>query len=248
MDIDLRQKTATFRVLYRGPEGATKALNLRGLSSDEQGPAPLSVLRAEEDRVLSLPVEIEEERPLLGLTVRFQALSAPGRVHSAALDRLLLQAADAVVFLPDRADPTGSESLSDLASLVADLERSGRRPGDVPLFVQDYVDGDPRLQPRHLDPRAAAWAPRFMAVQGDTRSCVRTVFDAAREAIRNRVEQMQEQLGAAGARKELSSRFHPPLPVGLRSIRRPRSAWVVVLVALSLVAAAVGAVWLAVAL
>ncbi|MAG58030.1 MAG: hypothetical protein CMJ83_17225 [Planctomycetes bacterium] len=248
MDIDLKAGLVTLRVLYRGPEGATKFLNLRGLhaSSDPSERDCLSVMRTEEDTIVTFPLTAPDELPLLGLKVRFQAIAAPGRVHASAVERLLLLAADAVVFLPERAAPAGRTSRTALEELVAELTACGRQPGEVPLLIQDYVDGNPRLQPRHISDEVNAWAPRFMAVQGDTQDCVRLVFDAAREAVRVRVEGLERDLGEEGAREAVARRF--VLPGGAPPAPRSQSRdHLVLLAALFAILAAIGAVIFALA-
>lgn len=207
MDIDLKDGTITFRIVYAGPRGATKFLNLRGLQGGHQDQA-LSVLHAGTDRVVTFEVPADAHPPVLGLKARYEAVAAPGEVTSSALERLLLLAADAVVFLPERGKPAGRDSKKALARLVHDLEFIGRDPKDVPLIVQDYVDGQPRLEPRALDASVMALDPVFLPVKGDTPETTRSVFDAAREALLERVNGLVQDLGEAGARDALLQRVH----------------------------------------
>ena len=55
MDIDLKDGTITFRLVYAGPRGATKFLNLRGLQSTQDNEA-IAVLHADGDRVITFKV------------------------------------------------------------------------------------------------------------------------------------------------------------------------------------------------
>lgn len=206
MDIDIKAGTMTFRVLYHGPEGATKFLNLRGLQSSVDDSENLSVLHADGDRVVSLAMEECDSPPLLGLRVGFQALAAPGTIGSRAVERLLVLAADAVVFLPDRRHPTGVESRQALARLTEDLTEAGIQAGDVPLLIQNYEDGSSRLQPGHLDAHTLSFEPTFVSVPGDTPEAADMVFSRAREAILERVRAMAADLGDEGARAALTRR------------------------------------------
>jgi len=205
MDIDLKDGTITFRLVYAGPRGATKFLNLRGLQSTQDNEA-IAVLHADGDRVITFKVPKEEPERVLGLRVRFEAVAAPGEIRSVALEQLLLLAADVIVFLPEREQPAGQETHKALTRLVSDLETIGRDPTDVPILIQDYVDGEPRLEPRQLDAAVMNLGPRFLAVKGDTPDSTRMVFDAARDIVIERIQKLVEDLGENGARDALLQR------------------------------------------
>ena len=241
MDIDLKEGTITFRVVYAGPRGATKFLNLRGLQSGPDAEA-LAVLHAGADRILTFEVPLPTQSPVLGLRARFEAVAAPGDVSSPALERLLLLAADAVVFLPDRSDPSSAESLEALTQLVNDLEKVGREPKDIPLLVQDYVDGQPRLEPRSLDPSVLELQPKFLPARGDTPETTRSIFGAAIEAILERVASIAEELGEDEARDllllRLSAREQRLDAISATSERDP---WWKALIAVAIGAALAGA-------
>ena len=206
MDIDIKAGTITFRVLYHGPEGATKFLNLRGLQSSAAVCEDLCVLHADGDRVMTLAMGGDEIPPLLGLRVAFDAVAAPGATASRAIERMLVLAADAVVFLPDRRLPAGSESRRALARLSEGLSAAGNSAGDIPLVIQNYEDGSSPLERRHLDAHTAALEPVFVSVPGDTPEAAEVVFRQAREAVLHRVSDMGAVCGIAAAREALARR------------------------------------------
>ena len=246
MDIDIKAGTITFRVLYHGPEGATKFLNLRGLQSSGDDVEDLSVLHADGDRVVTLTMEDGDTPPLLGLRVGFQALAAPGAIGSRAVERLLVLASDAIVFLPDRGRPAGAASRRALARLTEDLTEAGIGAGDVPLLIQNYEDGSSQLQRGHLDAHTLSFEPTFVSVPGDTPEAADVVFHRARDAILERVRGMAADLGDDGARAALTRRVSDRETAFSVVADSPRETWppAVLWAVLGAAAAAAVVAWL----
>lgn len=206
MEVDLDARVATFRVIYAGPEGATKFLNLRNLHRATRGRSSpeMTVLHAQGDRVVAFPFSPRSEPPLGGLRVEFRAVGMPGRLNARASQMLLLSMADAVVFLPDRGEPLSPPTTGAFKTLLEDLRRVGREPSDLPILVQDYRDADPRLEPRHLAGEESGLDLRFIPVHGDTEAAVQTVFDEARQIVLDRYRRLEEGVPLETARERLA--------------------------------------------
>lgn len=221
MFLDTRTRSITFRVLYAGPEAASKFLSLR-MMQEQGGRArrrEISVYHTEGERLLALDLDPERDLDLMGCRVAFQLLALPGGTPSAAAFRLLMRAADAVVFLPDRGDPAGEATRRALAELFQELRRLGRSPQHFPLVVQGYRD-DPHMEELLEVPVPPGWSrPELLMVSGDSAGEVRRVFDVARRAVighyrefergwsrGNTWRRVQEHLGTRPRGRRLSRR------------------------------------------
>jgi hypothetical protein len=164
------------------------------------------------DRVLVGLVESEDTHEALGLRLEFEVLAAPGATQASAVNRLLITAADAVVFLPHRGNPSGRESRRALRAVVRELDRLPRRPVDVPLLVQDYSDGEPRLSQVALEGSVLRYGARFVSVEGDTAPVARRLFGEAQASVLSRVRELEGRVGAPDARAILTSTHERALP------------------------------------
>lgn len=198
MDIDLRQRTLTLRILYAGPERATKFLNLRRLQAAmTEGHEALHVLRADGGRVVKLPFGPQHGDKVFGLDVRWVAMAAPGHVEAPAVERLLLQAADAVVFLPARDDQNGPGTQRALTRLVDLLKRGPRRWRPLPVVVQSYADSPRGALVESLAGNQSLEAQEH-TVTGDREECVKEVFGTVRESLLKQLRQVEAQHGTEG--------------------------------------------------
>lgn len=209
MDIDIKAGTITFRVLYVGPEGACKLMNIQGLRRGipSRGGAQISMLHTEEDRIASFPFQPEDVQPVMGLQVQFRAMAVPGRVRSRATHRLLLLAADGIVFLPDRSHPAGRQTKRAFHHLLDELASVGRDPKSLTFVIQDYTDGEPRLELDHLGPRARAVDPVLVPVEGDTPQAVSAVFEVACARVLSRFRELEDELGVEQGREVLAEQI-----------------------------------------
>jgi hypothetical protein len=207
MLVDLESAKVTIRILYAGPEGATKLVSLRGLQGSQEAGRrrDLAMLRTDKDRVVAFPFRPECGGRVAGLDVQFTAVAAPGRLNDRGAQRLLLMAADGLVFLPHRGEPGGPATQRAWAELMEDLAAIGRDPRSLPLVVQDYVDGEPRVDRSLLDGASALPQLVLVPVAGDTVEGVLSVFDAAQRMVLRKL---------AAAEEEGSMPSPPPAPVG----------------------------------
>lgn len=189
MQIDLRQRTATLRLLYAGPERATKFLNVRRLQQAAQDSAEsLRVMHVDGGRVLALPVPVRPAS-LPDFSVRVLALATPGAMKASAVDDLLVRSADAVVFLPARDDPGGATTRASFENLVQRLqERGASRKNPIPVLVQDYADGESRLDDGMFRQVPEGIAVERVPVAGDRDDAVLEVFTRVQASLTRSLE------------------------------------------------------------
>ncbi len=218
MIIDAEARLITFRVLYVGPPGSSKFLSLRML----QQAAPLADKRdirtfhTERGRVLSLTWPPGETEELAGCRVGLEMVTDPGPSRSRATQQLLLRAADAVVFLPERGSPGGSRSIEWLEGLLRDLAKLGRTSESCPVLVQSYAEEQGREELQNVRTPEGWPSPEPFVVAGDTQQEVARVLKRLRRDLLDHFHGLEIALGPAEAERELHRRA-----VGMQRLGRP---------------------------
>ena len=126
------------KIVYAGPARAGKTTNLHALHAriPEDRRGPLMSLATEDERTLFfdfLPLDLGT---VAGYRTRFQLYTVPGQPYYRATRKLVLQGADAVVFVADaqrRQLPETLESFRDLHELLAE---AGIDPRGFPMVLQ----------------------------------------------------------------------------------------------------------------
>jgi len=208
MFIDATARLITFRVLYMGPPGASKFLSMRRLQAhapaDER--EDLMILHTEDARIVTFSWVPDPDLEVMGCRIGFEMVTCPGEGCSRATARLLLRAADAFIFLPDRADPGGHASQQDLGEMLRELKTLEKHPDAIPLVVQTYSD-----HPRHTELAAAetpeGWPEiRPMVLEDDSDAEVLRVFAVVRQRLLDDCRRLEERLGSEEGREVLSRR------------------------------------------
>lgn len=126
------------KLVYYGPALSGKTTNLRALhwlaTSDTCG--ELMTLETQNDRTLffdMLPITIGSET---GLKVRLKLFTVPGQVMHNATRRLVLQAADGVVFVADSQRSEDEANRESFANLKRNLTEIGVDPERIPIIIQ----------------------------------------------------------------------------------------------------------------
>ncbi len=187
-----------FRIVFAGRDRATKFATLRTLHGAfaDAGDRPMIVMHAGGDRVVGFDLPVAETEKLFGMAVRIEALARPGERRSPANDVLLHRSADAVIWLDDRdGDPDGLAPIA-FENFLGDLERIGRKPEDLPIFVQCYGDAPDGDRRALYKSRRRSWRPdlRIIGVGNDERD----VFIAARDAVFGAYRRYEKDLSRAG--------------------------------------------------
>lgn len=128
----------TWKVVYWGPRGAGKTTCVRVLERRApRGPGALASIVAHPDhggcRFEILPVEFAHQGRV---TVRIEVFTVPGCGACVATRGLVLQRADAVVFVADAHPARVAANRQAASELVAALRAQGRDPAQVPVVIQ----------------------------------------------------------------------------------------------------------------
>jgi len=136
--ISFQAREISFKVVYFGPSMSGKTTNLahlhRTLKTERKG--ELVSLNTDEERTLFFdffPMELGEAQ---GYHVRFHLYTVPGQVYYEASRRLVLDGADAVVFVVDSARERLADNIESFTMLQGNLLSYGRDPGTVPIVMQ----------------------------------------------------------------------------------------------------------------
>ena len=187
----------TCKIVYSGPGRSGKTTNLRCIHARlPAGRAGRMVsLATQGDRTLFfdfLPLDLGV---VAGFTTRFQLYTVPGQSYYASTRKLVLQGADAVVFVADSRRRQMEENLESLRDLHAHLLDHGVDPRAVPLVLQ-YNKQD---LPRELvaEPAELADALNFRGAPDFSADALRgvNVFETMRAAC----SQVLKRLAAAPA-------------------------------------------------
>lgn len=128
----------SLKVVYYGPALSGKTSNLVALHkkmAPEQRGRLLSV-DTKDDRTLffdMLPVYV---RSRSDLKVKIKLYTVPGQVMHAATRRLVLQNADAVVFVADAQRSASSTNNEAWRNMIEDMKANGLDPDTIPLVIQ----------------------------------------------------------------------------------------------------------------
>jgi mutual gliding-motility protein MglA len=136
--ISSRDQTICFKVVYAGASLSGKTTNIeylhKALAADRKG--QLVSLDNEEERTLFFdffPVSLGQTQ---GYKVNFQMYSVPGQSYFEASRRLVLDGADAVVFVVDSEPERMDDNLRSFQALRECLSSSGRDLAAVPIVLQ----------------------------------------------------------------------------------------------------------------
>ena len=136
----------TCKIVYYGPGRSGKTTNLRFIH--ERLPAGrtgrMVSLATEGDRTLFfdfLPLDLGV---VAGFTTRFQLYTVPGQSYYAATRKLVLQGADAVVFVADSRRRQLGENVESFQDLHEHLAAQGIEPRHLPLVLQYNKQDLPR--------------------------------------------------------------------------------------------------------
>lgn len=182
------------KVVYCGPALSGKTTNLRVLHrlvpSGQRG--DLHELATDQDRTLFfdfIPVDLGE---IGEYAARFKLYSVPGQVYYRETRRVVLQGADAVVFVADSSPDRLQANVDALADLIDAMRSLGLDRGGVPIIVQlNKRDVEGALAVPHLVSTLGVdeW-PRVEAVAAEGHGVLRTLHaacDRAADRIRQRL-------------------------------------------------------------
>jgi signal recognition particle receptor subunit beta len=137
VQFNLRQKELTLKVVYYGPGLSGKTTNLQALHkmAPQQSVGRLMTLETRDDRTLFfdlLPMSLQTGN---GYRVKIKLFTVPGQAIHKSTRRIVLQGADAVVFVADSQISETEANKQSYGDLLRNLEANGLSI-QMPLVVQ----------------------------------------------------------------------------------------------------------------
>jgi signal recognition particle receptor subunit beta len=138
VQINQAQRELTLKVVYYGPALSGKTTNLQALhdrvAAEVRG--RLLTVDTKDDRTLFFDVLPVSFRSGSGLRVKLKLYTVPGQVMHASTRRLVLQGADAVVFVADSQRSLTAANNEAWRSMVEDMRQNGIDPDTCPMVIQ----------------------------------------------------------------------------------------------------------------
>ena len=136
MQFNIAQRELTLKVVYYGPALSGKTTNLQQIHRivDEGCRGHLMVLNTRDDRTLFfdlMPLVVQSQS---GRKVRLKLFTVPGQVIHDSTRRVVLQGADAVIFVADSRLTEARNNTVSYKNLRENLKANGI--GDVPVVIQ----------------------------------------------------------------------------------------------------------------
>lgn len=138
MQFNTTQRELTLKIVYYGPALSGKTSNLQALHSllDPESRGRLTTLDTKGDRTLFfdlLPVQFVTKS---GIKVKIKLFTVPGQVIHEATRRIVLQGADAVVFVADSQRSATQTNNESFRNMHQNLRANGLDPDNIPTVVQ----------------------------------------------------------------------------------------------------------------
>ena len=138
VQINQAQRELTLKVVYYGPALSGKTTNLQALhdrvASEVRG--RLLTVDTKDDRTLFFDVLPVSFRSGSGLRVKLKLYTVPGQVMHASTRRLVLQGADAVVFVADSQRSLTAANNAAWRNMLEDMRQGGIDPDACPMVIQ----------------------------------------------------------------------------------------------------------------
>lgn len=136
--INYQEREFNFKIVYYGPGMSGKTTNLIYIhkSLDPNRKGELIILDTEEERTLFFdffPLDLGE---IEGFNVRFNMYTVPGQVMYEASRKLILEGADAVIFVADSHPARYEANLELYRMMETNIASYGNDPRDFPTVLQ----------------------------------------------------------------------------------------------------------------
>ncbi len=138
VDISHRERVVRVKIVYYGPAAGGKTTNLLVLHrrADPRRRGEMVSVNSTQDRTILLDLLPVKTPAFRGYDLRFQVLAVPGQRMYAASRRLLLNGADALVFVANSAADRWEETLESLREMNQNLISHGIDPSSIPVAFQ----------------------------------------------------------------------------------------------------------------
>lgn len=138
VQINLKQREITLKIVYYGPALSGKTTNLQAVHQklDPKSRGRLMVLDTSDDRTLFFDLMPVYFRTKSGFTVKVKLYTVPGQVMHNSTRRIVLQGADGVAFIADSQKHLIKENNDSWRDMVNNLKINGLDVVETPLVIQ----------------------------------------------------------------------------------------------------------------
>ena len=138
VEISHRERVVRAKIIYYGPAAGGKTTNLVVLHrrADPKRRGEMVSVNSTQDRTILLDLLPMKTPAFRGYELRFQVIAVPGQRMYAASRKLLLNGADAVVFVANSAADRWEETIQSLREMNQNLLAHGLDPTKIPVTYQ----------------------------------------------------------------------------------------------------------------
>lgn len=138
VEISHRERVVRAKIIYYGPAAGGKTTNLVVLHrrADPKRRGEMVSVNSTQDRTILLDLLPMKTPAFRGYELRFQVIAVPGQRMYAASRKLLLNGADAVVFVANSAADRWEETIQSLREMNQNLLAHGLDPTTIPVTFQ----------------------------------------------------------------------------------------------------------------
>merc|ERR1711976_1117269 len=138
MEINLKSREVSIKVVYYGPGVSGKTTNLEIIyeKTPNTNKGRLSSLATDQDRTLFfdyMPLELGE---ISGLKIRLRLFTVPGQVYYNSTRKLVLRCVDGIVFVADSQVGKNQENMESLQNLYENLRELEIDADTIPIVMQ----------------------------------------------------------------------------------------------------------------
>jgi signal recognition particle receptor subunit beta len=202
MFINPKRQEINLKIVYYGPPLSGKTTNLIQIhaKTDPKIRGELVSLKTREDRTIFFDFLQLELGRIEGLKPRFNLYTVPGQIRYVASRKLVLQGADAVVFVADSQAHMRRSNIAAMRNLEQNLRELGFDPSNFPLVLQFNKRDLPGVVPAALLQADLGHngAPFFSSVATEGQG----VFDTLKTVIRLVLAETRGQLPGRTQRRE----------------------------------------------
>lgn len=149
VEISHRERVVRAKIIYYGPAAGGKTTNLVVLHqrADPKRRGEMVSVNSTQDRTILLDLLPMKTPAFRGYELRFQVIAVPGQRMYAASRKLLLNGADAVVFVANSAADRWEETIQSLREMNQNLLAHGLDPTTIPVVYQYNKRDLPEVTP-----------------------------------------------------------------------------------------------------
>ena len=149
VEISHRERVVRAKIIYYGPAAGGKTTNLVVLHrrANPKRRGEMISVNSTQDRTILLDLLPMKTPAFRGYELRFQVIAVPGQRMYAASRKLLLNGADAVVFVANSAADRWEETIHSLREMNQNLLAHGLDPTTIPVIYQYNKRDLPEVTP-----------------------------------------------------------------------------------------------------